>query len=77
MTLVDQIDRFTRLALKAQSNAGRRLTLAVIKNPTMVAIRQANIAQWPQQVNDAPVQGVGEEPPRRRAICYAIGTASG
>jgi len=45
-----------RLALRAQSQCRATLeTLAVIKNPTTVAyVRQANIANGPQQVNNAP-----------------------
>jgi hypothetical protein len=47
----------TRLALKAQGQCRATLeTLAVIKNPTMVFARQANIAHGPQQVNNGPVQ---------------------
>jgi hypothetical protein len=43
-----------RLALKAQSNCRATLeTLATIKNPRVVFARQANIAQGPQQVNNA------------------------
>jgi hypothetical protein len=53
MTIVDQIDRFTRLALKAQGQCRATLeTLAAIKNPPTVFARQANIAQGPQQVNN-------------------------
>jgi len=54
MTVVDQIDRFTRLALKAQGQCRATVeTLALIKNPpaTLFA-RQANIAGGPQQVNN-------------------------
>lgn len=53
MTIVDQIERFTRLALKAQGQCRATLeTLAAIKNPPTVFARQANIAQGPQQVNN-------------------------
>jgi hypothetical protein len=53
MTIVDQIDRFTRLALKAQGQCRATLeTLATIKNPPTVFARQANIAHGPQQVNN-------------------------
>ena len=53
MTIVDHIDRFTRLAFKAQSQCRATFeTLAAIKNPTMVFARHANIAQGPQQVNN-------------------------
>ena len=52
MTIVDQIDRFVRLALKAQGQCRATLeTLALIKNPPVFA-RQANIAHGPQQVNN-------------------------
>lgn len=64
MTIVDQIDKFTRLALKAQSQCRATLeTLAVIKNPPVFA-RQANIANGPQQVNN---QVTVEALPRVRA----------
>lgn len=53
MTIVDQIDRFTRLALKAQGQCRATIeTLALIKNPPTVFARQANIAHGPQQVNN-------------------------
>jgi hypothetical protein len=55
MTIVDQIDRFTRLALKAQGQCRATVeTLALIKNPPAVFARQANIAHGPQQVNNGP-----------------------
>ncbi len=45
---------FMRLALKAQNQCRMTLeTLAQIKNPPVVFARQANIAQGPQQVNNA------------------------
>ena len=50
---VDQVDRYMRLALKAQGQCRATLeTLATIKNPLVVFARQANIAQGPQQVNN-------------------------
>ena len=53
MTIVDQIDRFTRLALKAQGQSRATIeTLALMKNPPTVFARQANIAHGPQQVNN-------------------------
>jgi hypothetical protein len=53
MTIVDQIDRFTRLAFKAQGQCRATIeTLALIKNPPTVFARQANIANGPQQVNN-------------------------
>jgi hypothetical protein len=49
MTAVDQIDRFTRLALKAQGQCRATVeTLATIKNPPTVFARQANIAHGPK-----------------------------
>lgn len=47
-------DRYLRLALKAQGQCRATLeTLATIKNPPPVAfVRQANIANGPQQVNN-------------------------
>jgi hypothetical protein len=49
MTIVDQIDRFTRLALKAQGQCRATIeTLALMKNPPTVFARQANIAHGPQ-----------------------------
>jgi len=53
MTLVDHIDRFTRLALKAQGQCRATVeTLALMKNPPAVFAKQANIANGPQQVNN-------------------------
>jgi hypothetical protein len=51
---LEAADTFARLALRAQSQSRATLeTLAVIKNPTTVAyVRQANIANGPQQVNN-------------------------
>ena len=57
MTIVDQIDRFTRLGLKAQGQCRATVeTLALMKNPPSGAVfaRQANIANGPQQVNNGP-----------------------
>ena len=60
MSIVDQIDRFTRLALKAQGQCRSTLeTLAAIKNPPTVFARQANIAHGPQQVNNGVVAPAG------------------
>lgn len=53
MTIVDQVDRFTRLALKAQGQCRATLeTLAAIKNPPTVFAKQANTANGPQQINN-------------------------
>jgi hypothetical protein len=51
---LDAADRFMRLALKAQSQCRATVeALAEIKNPKPVAfVRQANIANGPQQVNN-------------------------
>jgi hypothetical protein len=68
MTIVDQIDRFTRLALKAQGQCRATVeTLALIKNPpAAVFARQANIAHGPQQVNnyDDASPALAESPAR-------------
>jgi hypothetical protein len=50
----DAADRYMRLALKSQSQCRTTVeTLAEIKNPRQVAfVRQANIANGPQQVNN-------------------------
>jgi len=53
MTLVDHIDRFSRLAFKAQGQCRATVeTLALMKNPPAVFAKQANIANGPQQVNN-------------------------
>ena len=58
---IDAADKYMRLALKAQSQCRATLeTLAEIKNP-MPYIKQANIANGPQQVNNgqAPAAPAG------------------
>ncbi|MBK7252196.1 MAG: hypothetical protein IPI06_15390 [Gammaproteobacteria bacterium] len=46
-------EAFMRMALRAQSQCRATLeTLATIKNPPTVIVRQANIAHGPQQVNN-------------------------
>ena len=51
-------EAFLRMALKAQNQCRMTLeTLAAIKNPPVVFVRQANIAHGPQQVNNAIVPG--------------------
>jgi len=53
--LVDHLDRFIRLALKAQSQCTTTIaTLALMKHPPVFA-KQANIAGGPQQVNNGTV----------------------
>ena len=60
-------ETYMRLALKAQSQCRTTLeTLSVIKNPPAVAfVRQANIANGPQQVNNAAPRSPGD-PSRAR-----------
>jgi hypothetical protein len=54
---VDQLEQFTRLALRAQSQCARTLeVLGGLKNPTVIA-KQANVALT-QQVINGPVQQV-------------------
>jgi hypothetical protein len=52
--LMPQIETFTRLALKAQNQSrATAQTLAIIKNPKQtVFMKQANISNGPQQVNN-------------------------
>lgn len=65
-THMDNLDRYLKLALRAQSQC--RATweaLATIKNPPVMGyVHQANIAQGPQQVNNAPAEPHGA--PRAR-----------
>lgn len=50
---MNAMDRYLRLALKAQSQCRATLeTLAAIKNPPVIYAKQANIANGPQQVNN-------------------------
>lgn len=53
---MDNLDRYLKLALRAQSQCrATREALATIKNPPVAGyVRQANIAHGPQQVNNAP-----------------------
>ena len=60
-------EAYMRMALKAQAQCRATVeTLATIKNPSVVFARQANIAQGPQQVNNAmmpagePLAGAGK-----------------
>ncbi len=54
---IKNMDTYLRLALKAQSQARATAeTLSIVKNP-MPYIKQANIAQGHQQVNNAPRTG--------------------
>lgn len=66
---LDTTERYMRLALKAQSQCRATLeTLAVLKNPPVFA-RQANIANGPQQVNNAATAIAGAT--SRAEICEA------
>jgi hypothetical protein len=69
---MDNLDRYLRLALKAQSQCRATMeTLAAIKNPAPVAfVKQANIANGPQQVNNgvpanASRAGISENQPNK------------
>lgn len=63
---MDHLDRYLKLALRAQSQC--RATweaLSAIKYPPVMGyVRQANIANGPQQVNNAPA--AAEQTPRAR-----------
>jgi hypothetical protein len=64
---LNKVDLYLRLALRAQSQCRATWdTLAAIKNPPMVGyVKQANIAQGPQQVNNATASAnVGSPAPR-------------
>src|ERR671913_1811429 len=66
MTIVDQIDRFTRLAFKAQGQCRATLeTFAAIKNPSIVFAKQANFAHGNQQVYNASRAGEREVLPNK------------
>jgi hypothetical protein len=68
MNIVDHIDRFTRLAFKAQSQCRATVeTLALIKNPPIVIAQQANVAHGPQQVNNAVIGQPDRNTPLVRA----------
>lgn len=55
---VDVVDKYLRLALKAQSQSRTTLeTLANIKNPPIVYAKQANISHGHQQVNNGMPAG--------------------
>ena len=63
---LDKFERSLRLALKAQSQCRTTIeTLAEVKNPRAVFVRQANVAHGPQQVNNAVRPPSREEQPVR------------
>ena len=58
---IQAAETYMRLALKAQAQCRATLeTLATIKNPPVVYARQANIANGPQQVNNAAAPRASE-----------------
>ena len=65
---MENADTLLRLALKAQSQCRATLeTLVLVKNPPSVAfVRQANIANGPQQVNNGTA--AGQAPRTRKKI---------
>lgn len=72
-------ERFMRLGLKAQSQCRTTLeTLAEIKNPRPVAfVRQANIANGPQQVNNGPRGEESESAPNELEGQHGYQVAAG
>lgn len=71
---LDAMERFLRLALRAQGQCRATLeTLALLRNPTTVFARQANIAQGLQQVNNVAVAGVKTHARRPRARAEKVG----
>jgi hypothetical protein len=64
-TNLDAMDRYMRLALKAQSQSRMTVeTLAAMKNPPVVFAKQANIANGHQQVNNGATRGERQDGPR-------------
>lgn len=60
---VDKLDRYMRLALKAQGQCRATIeTLAAMKHPPTVFARQANVAHGPQQVNNGVTPPVAKPP---------------
>ena len=81
---MDKLERYLRLALKAQSQCRATVeTLAEMKNPPVVFARQANITNGPQQVNNGIPSSTragahpGEQPslPNRLLEDHAYGGA--
>ena len=55
---LDATEAYTRMALRAQNQARATLeTLAIIRNPSVVIAKQANITSGPQQVNNVLING--------------------
>jgi hypothetical protein len=62
---LDAMDRYMRLALRAQSQCRATAeTLAIIKQGPPIFAKQANVAHGPQQVNNGPASAsrAGEKP---------------
>jgi hypothetical protein len=78
---IEGTERYLRLALKAQSQCRTTIeTLAILKNPTTIFARQANIAQGPQQVNNTQVNTMAEPVTVRdvhRTTARSAGTQNG
>jgi len=72
---LDQLERFMRVALKAQNQCRMTLeTLAMVKNPPNATfIRQANLANGPQQVNNYARAGVQTESEQNEVLGEAHG----
>jgi hypothetical protein len=59
---MSNIEGFMRLALRAQSQCRATLeTLAAIKNPPIVYVKQANVTSGPQQINNGTVESMREQ----------------
>jgi hypothetical protein len=67
---VDHLDRYLRLALRAQAQCSRTLeVLGELKNPQPVTfVRQANVAHGPQQVNNGIAAPAAVPTPPREAM---------
>lgn len=70
---LSQVQTFMGLALKAQAQCRATLeALAEIKNPRPVAfVRQANIAQGPQQVNNGTASRAEKDPTAQNGLLEA------
>jgi hypothetical protein len=75
----DAMDRYMRLGLKAQSQCRTTLeALAEVKNPRAVAfVRQANIANGPQQVNNGRAEEAGSPPNELQEVIHGECMATG
>lgn len=65
----DKVERYMRIALKAQGQCRATLeALAGMKNPPVVIARQANVANGPQQVNNDFTGAILGEPARNKLL---------